>query len=117
VKPYFTEKAKQPRLTDAQKGFLMDELEKSKTGINLLRKDFYEAVDQSWHAIMEQDAVPDNQLTQVGNTSRKLAHAARENVDRLYPLCGLMAAKIDTEINRVWRDLHTASQHSLLTFA
>jgi alkylation response protein AidB-like acyl-CoA dehydrogenase len=116
-KDVFTEKAKQSRLTDAQKALLTDVLESSRTAIDLLRKDFFEAVDQSWHTIMEHDAVPDHQLTGVSVTSRKLAHAARENVDRLYPLCGLLAAKTDTDINRVWRDLHTASQHSLLTFA
>jgi alkylation response protein AidB-like acyl-CoA dehydrogenase len=113
----FNEKAKQPRLTNGQKELLTDVLESSRTAINLLRKDFFEAVDQSWHTIMEHAAVPDDQLTHVSITSRKLAHAARENVDRLYPLCGLIAAKTDTNINRVWRDLHTASQHSLLTFA
>ncbi|HWZ15775.1 MAG TPA: hypothetical protein VNW95_11115 [Mucilaginibacter sp.] len=113
----FNEKIRQPRLTDVQNALLTDVLESSKTAIDLVRKDFFETVDQSWRTIMDHGAVLDDQLTQVSITSRKLAHAARENVDRLYPLCGLMAAKRDTEMNRVWRDLHTASQHSLLTFA
>jgi alkylation response protein AidB-like acyl-CoA dehydrogenase len=113
----FNEKIKQPHLTDAQRAVLIDVLESSKTAIDLLRKDFYEAVDQSWNVIRNEPAVLTGKLNQVSATSRKLAHAARETVDRLYPLCGLTAAKTDTEMNRVWRDLHTASQHSLLTFA
>ncbi|GAC1303682.1 MAG: acyl-CoA dehydrogenase family protein [Mucilaginibacter sp.] len=113
----FNEKIKQPRLADEQKKLLMNELKKSKAEINGLRIGFYEAVDQSWHAVRNEPAVLAGKLNQVSVTSRKLAHAARENVDRLYPLCGLTAAKTDTEMNRVWRDLHTASQHSLLTFA
>jgi len=113
----FQDKIKQPRLTSGQKTFLFDELNRLKNEINLIRKDFFEAVDQSWAAIQNSNIVSDELLNQVSITSRKLAQLARENVDRLYPLCGLIAASPDTEINRVWRDLHTASQHALLTFA
>jgi hypothetical protein len=41
--------------------------------------------------------------------------ASRHAVDTLYPYCGLVAASADSDINRVWRDFHTASQHALLT--
>jgi hypothetical protein len=40
--------------------------------------------------------------------------ASRHAVDTLYPYCGLYAARVDSPINRVWRDFHTASQHALL---
>ncbi|MDB5153779.1 MAG: Acyl-CoA dehydrogenase, partial [Mucilaginibacter sp.] len=116
-KGVFNEKMKQPRLTSEQKTFLINEFNRSKNDINLLREYFYEAVDQSWIAIQNNNAVSDEQLNRVSFTSRKLAQLARESVDRLYPLCGLIAASTDTEINRAWRDLHTASQHALLTFA
>lgn len=33
--------------------------------------------------------------------------------DALYPTCGLHAADPRSALNRVWRDLHTASQHAL----
>ncbi|MDZ5455072.1 acyl-CoA dehydrogenase family protein [Azohydromonas lata] len=42
------------------------------------------------------------------------ARTAREAVDGVYPLCGLSAADPRTELNRVWRDLHTATQHAML---
>jgi alkylation response protein AidB-like acyl-CoA dehydrogenase len=116
-KDVFNEKMKQPRLTSGQKTFLINKLNTSENDINRLRNDFYEAVDQSWIAIQNNNAVPAGQLNQVSITSRKLAQLARASVDKLYPLCGLIAASTDTEINRAWRDLHTASQHALLTFA
>jgi alkylation response protein AidB-like acyl-CoA dehydrogenase len=112
----FHEKIKQPRLTNAQKVFLIDELAYIKTAMNAQRKRFYEAVEQSWDAIENNPVVPEDLLAMVSKTSRKLALIAREGVDKLYPLCGLTAASTNTEINRAWRDLHTASQHSLLTF-
>lgn len=52
----------------------------------------------------------------VSRTSKTLAATARLGVDRLYPFAGLGAANTESEINRVWRDLHTASQHPLLAF-
>ena len=85
--------------------------------MNLARECFFEAVDRSWDVIQKNNVIPDEQLKKVSITSRRLAQLARETVDRLYPLCGLIAASTDTEINRAWRDLHTASQHALLTFA
>jgi alkylation response protein AidB-like acyl-CoA dehydrogenase len=112
----FKEKQQQPRLTDQQKHFLTDEISAAEKEINQLRIDFFNAVDLSWYAIEQHSVIPDEQLNQVSITSRRLAISAREMVDRLYPLCGLIAASSETEINRAWRDLHTASQHALLTF-
>jgi alkylation response protein AidB-like acyl-CoA dehydrogenase len=79
--------------------------------LNQARAKFFKAVEASW-------AEPENteMLKKVSYTSRVLAKTARECVDELYPYCGLTAASPDTEINRVWRDLHTACQHALLTF-
>ncbi|GAA3972146.1 acyl-CoA dehydrogenase [Mucilaginibacter dorajii] len=82
--------------------------------LNQARQEFYLAVDASWQSCLTQ---PASHLQEVSQTSRKLAKTARECVDQLYPYCGLQAASPDTEINQVWRDLHTASQHALLTFS
>jgi alkylation response protein AidB-like acyl-CoA dehydrogenase len=75
------------------------------------RSAFFAAVEVSWNN-QHNEAL----LKAVSDTSRVLAKISRECADELYPYCGLLAASPDTEINRVWRDLHTASQHSLLTF-
>jgi alkylation response protein AidB-like acyl-CoA dehydrogenase len=116
-KVVFDDRLTHPRLTSGQKTFLIDELMRLKKDLNLQRKCFFEAVDNSWNAISHCSPVPDDLLNAVSTTSRNLARIAREHVDTLYPLCGLIAASTDTEINRCWRDLHTASQHALLTFS
>ena len=98
------------KYTESQKTLLAEKLHHIKTEMQDARTTFYRAVDLSWR---------DNNteaLKWVSINSRQLAKAARNYVDALYPYCGLMAASPDTEINRVWRDLHTASQHSLLVF-
>lgn len=93
-----------------QEATLTNKLESIKTEMENMRARFYDAVDSSWR-----DGSA-GLLEQVSISSRQLAKMVLGHVDSLYPYCGLQAASPETEINRVWRDVHTASQHSLLTF-
>lgn len=106
----FEEKQHQPKLTPTQIALLWQVLTEQTKLLSLARAELFAAVDASWA-----DTTPES-LKEVSQTSRVLARLARVAVDTLYPYCGLRAAAPDTEINRVWRDLHTAGQHSLLTF-
>ncbi|MGY3213995.1 acyl-CoA dehydrogenase [Mucilaginibacter sp. HD30] len=106
----FEEKQHQPKLSKTQKDLLWQILDEQTQRLNLARTELFAAVDASWVETTSES------LRDVSHTSRVLAKFAREAVDNLYPYCGLKAAAPDTEINRVWRDLHTAGQHSLLTF-
>jgi len=112
----FADRMNHPRLTASQKIILIEALALANKEMEALRIPFFEAVDVSWDDIGQHNMITNANLAEVSSTSRKLAITAREIVDRLYPLCGLVAAGSDTEINRAWRDLHTASQHTLLTF-
>jgi alkylation response protein AidB-like acyl-CoA dehydrogenase len=78
------------------------------------RAQFYEVLDDSWAQVAGGAALEDASMRAVQTASLALVAAARRAVDELYPYCGLYAAREDSTINRVWRDLHTASQHALL---
>jgi alkylation response protein AidB-like acyl-CoA dehydrogenase len=106
----FEEKQNQAKLTTTQKDVLLQTLDEQTDLLNLARTELFASVDASWGKTTQET------LREVSHTSRVLARLARVAVDTLYPYCGLKAAAPDTEINRVWRDLHTAGQHSLLTF-
>jgi indole-3-acetate monooxygenase len=80
--------------------------------VQALRHHFYRALDGAWQAHVV--GLPSRDLEALSKWSRALAQGARSAVDTLYPFCGLEAARPDTTINRIWRDLHTASQHALL---
>ncbi|MDF2192406.1 acyl-CoA dehydrogenase [Paraflavitalea sp. CAU 1676] len=80
------------------------------------RLHFYTAIDKAWDSMTATGSVPAGMLADMSHTSRHMATIAREKVDALYPFCGIAAADPTTSISRVWRDLHTASQHALLTF-
>jgi alkylation response protein AidB-like acyl-CoA dehydrogenase len=114
--PIFEERAKQRRVTPTQQEVLTNTLQEVQDNLQAIRDSFYQALDASWQALVQQQFIPEIQLKAVSRTSRLLAQISRESVDTLYPYCGLQAASPDTEMNQVWRDLHTASQHALLTF-
>ncbi|MEX8547739.1 MAG: acyl-CoA dehydrogenase [Mucilaginibacter sp.] len=114
----FKEKISNPnKLSPQQKAVLKTTFIKQEAELQNSRRKFYQAVDQSWELflLLEKSRVKEA-LQQVSRTSRQLAAICRKTVNELYPFCGLAAASPDAEINRVWRDFHTASQHSLLTF-
>jgi alkylation response protein AidB-like acyl-CoA dehydrogenase len=112
----FAERSGQKRYTAAQVLYFERELKHCIAELQEARTAFYAAFDESWRQLMQYSLISDEQLRLVSTTSRKLAHTSRRTADQLFPYAGLEAAKKETEINRVWRDLHTASQHSLLTF-
>jgi len=113
----FAEKRLNKDLSMKQQNELDEALQSSVKKMNAVRTVFYEAVDQSWldyedPSLHHREA----NLKKVSETSRKLAKASLQIVDSLYPYCGLIAASTSSTINQVWRDVHTASQHALLTF-
>lgn len=115
--PVFEQKLKESqRLTERDRKTLMETYNQVTARLQAARDAFYQTVDASWTTAIYDKQNAKALLQPVSTTSRELARVARESVDLLYPYCGLQAAAPDTEINQVWRDLHTASQHALLTF-
>jgi hypothetical protein len=81
-----------------------------------LRMEFYKTVKSSWDELEQVGQISTATLKKVSKVSRKLTQACRISNASLYPYAGLEGAKTHTELNRVWRDFNTVSQHSLLTF-
>jgi alkylation response protein AidB-like acyl-CoA dehydrogenase len=98
-------------LTDCPQ--VMDHLCSIEAGLEAARTHFYAQLDPTWGCVVEAMPVSAEQAAALQSASLGLANIARRAVDELYPYCGLQAAREESEINRVWRDLHTATQHSL----
>jgi hypothetical protein len=78
------------------------------------RERVYALLDQAWAQAQGEGAAVDEALdAQLRAASMALVVAARRAVGDIYPFCGLRAAQEDSDINRVWRDFHTAGQHAL----
>ncbi|MCW3107567.1 MAG: hypothetical protein JWQ09_2073 [Segetibacter sp.] len=82
--------------------------------MELLRQKFYSALEASWSSHVANNEITRLQLNAVSKSSLDLARQFRNRVNELYPYCELYAARTDTIINQVWRNINTASQHTLL---
>ncbi len=80
----------------------------------LARQHLYARLDSAWEQVELGVTLGSADAQQVETASLAWVRAAREGVDGLYPYCGLRAADGRSQINRVWRDFHTATQHALL---
>lgn len=89
-------------------------LQDRKDAFTAARTRYYTVLDDSWAQVTAGAALDDDAMLAVQTASLALVAVCRAAVDGLYPYCGLYAAREDSTINRVWRDFHTASQHSLL---
>lgn len=116
VELYFYKRSGLKRYNQNQIDFFEQELNKCKAEIEHFRNHFYLITDKSYQQLIEFNKINEDILQKVSEYSRKLSHISRKIVDTLYPYCGLEGAKKESELNRIWRDIHTASQHSLLTF-
>ncbi len=114
AKDVFSKRKENKKFTEPQEQVMIDAITAAKSKLGDARSDFYQAVNKSWK-IHKTGGLENLQvLEEVSIASRNLASVARSQVDKLFPLCGLIAVDPCTEINRVWRDIHTASQHTLL---
>lgn len=89
-------------------------LEGARAQLGDVRARFYACLDATWARAAAGAPVSDEEAAQMEALAVEWVAASRRAVDTLYPYCGLYAAREDSEINRVWRDFHTASQHALL---
>jgi hypothetical protein len=78
-----------------------------------VRETFFGHVSRSWDELMSRAVIEDEVLSAVSESGAQLVKNCRDTINTLYPLCGLSAADTHSEINRIWRNFHTASQHSL----
>lgn len=116
VEEYFYNRSGLKRFSPEQIAHFEKDLTSKKQKLEDKRMQFYQAFDCSWQTFIVDSQPATQELDKVSFESRSLVHLAWETVQKLYVYCGLEAAKKDTELNRVWRDIHTASQHALFTF-
>jgi indole-3-acetate monooxygenase len=83
--------------------------------LNQCRQQFFNSVNDSWQTLIFSNQIPDELQSRVSSVSHQLVNTSMSSVNSIYPLCGLRAANTELEINRIWRNIHTAGQHSLFT--
>lgn len=112
----FHERVKRKKHSAGQACEVFECLGRSKTKFETERNLLFDTMDRVWLKGLEAKQWDAEDLQAVTNISQSLVKTARATVNTLYPFCGMIAADASSEINRVWRDFNTASQHSLFTF-
>lgn len=67
-----------------------------------------------WAYAVAGEEVEENLYKQIGDLSREIAKDVRMDCSEILPLLGIRAAQRENELNIVFRNIFTASQHSLL---
>ena len=95
---------------------MLETLARAKSKLEDARQLFYDALEKTWQAGCKEKQWSASFLNSLGETCRSLVKLSRTSIDDLYPYCGMTASDQNSEINRVWRDFHTASLHGIFTF-
>lgn len=112
----FHERVKKKGHSAGQACEVFECLGRSKTKFETERTLLFETIDNVWPKGVETKKWDEDDLNAVTTACQSLVKTARNTINTLYPFCGMIAADASSEINRVWRDFNTASQHSLFTF-
>ncbi|QHT67365.1 hypothetical protein GXP67_12330 [Rhodocytophaga rosea] len=93
---------------------ILEVINTTKAQLQTSRKGFYDTVWLSWKALQGEGVSTDLALKAISDSSLSLVQLCRCSINLLFPYGGLEVVKAESEINRVWRNFHTASQHVLL---
>lgn len=107
---------KQKNLNSLQYKIVGKVLQTAQQQINKQSTAFYNSIEQSWKELLTHKTIAAKTIQRISKQSRQLVKLCRAHAALVYPYCGLAATTQQSEINRVFRDLFTASQHALLTY-
>jgi hypothetical protein len=78
------------------------------------RNELQQSVKSAWTASVKKEKSAEALAEHVGKVTRKSCSKILRSAQNIYPFLGMTAIRPETTINRIWRDIHTASQHILL---
>lgn len=94
--------------------YVQRQCDTSKQRLSQAAADFYERVDASWEIVVRHQSLPADVKKQVGQQCKKVARTAVSCAQAVFPYLGMDALMENACLNRIWRDLHTACQHTML---
>ncbi len=85
------------------------------TALNAAREGFYAAVGRAWMTTLAGQPVPAEQSDALRHAAVYASQTAVRASDRLFAYAGMSPLPVASPLGRAWRDLHTVSQHVLLS--
>ncbi|GAA4787906.1 hypothetical protein GCM10023231_15060 [Olivibacter ginsenosidimutans] len=86
----------------------------AKEAVKNWKHTFYDLVTESWEQLETQGQIDEMLLNRLSDCSLEMVRGIRQWIAFLYPYCGMYATHPEAEINYIFRNLFTASQHNLL---
>ncbi|MFC5469348.1 acyl-CoA dehydrogenase family protein [Cohnella suwonensis] len=96
-------------------GALREALEESEGALTAEAANFHATVERTWSAFVANGALTEGESGEVGAVCKGMASDVLAHAHTIFPLLGMTALMEDKPLNRIWRDLHTAAQHSVLS--
>lgn len=93
---------------------LQSKIQASEEALLAARTAFYEVVDKTWVDFVASGEMSEQDEQRIADASQRAARAAKEGANSVFPLLGMTALMEDQPLNRIWRDLQVATQHSAL---
>lgn len=75
---------------------------------------FYETVERLWATFVRSGALTEAEMREIADRSREAAQTALANAQAVFPHLGMDGLQERHPLNRIWRDIHTVTQHSAL---
>ncbi len=95
---------------------MLELLGRTKSKLEDVQQLFYDRLGEAWLNCISEKPWNLSHAERLGEACRSMVGLTRNAVNDLYPYCGMTAAEQGADINRVWRDFHTASLHTIFTF-
>lgn len=113
VEKYFFEKSKEESWLSKYGKIYFRTLDGLRLQLESDRKKISLLADLLWHE-SKGATITTVLLDDIAQESREIVKTIREETTRLFPLLGISAAQNGTELNTIFRNIFTATQHSLL---
>lgn len=75
---------------------------------------FFAGIDEAWTSFTKQKVLSNEEQLHFSHLCKATTRTAVQAVEAVFPYLGMSAVMEGTTLNRIWRDLHTASQHVFL---
>ncbi|MBO8171664.1 MAG: acyl-CoA dehydrogenase [Bacillaceae bacterium] len=75
---------------------------------------FYQMVDRSWENFMQTGKLTGEEQQQITRRCKQLSRVSLNAAQSVFPYLGIQVIMEEHPVNRTYRDLHTACQHTML---
>jgi alkylation response protein AidB-like acyl-CoA dehydrogenase len=90
------------------------EISRGEATLRSARAFYYEAIDAAWSAAQATGQIETDQRRDIRLATTFATHACAETVDRMYNLAGGTSVYRQSPLQRIFRDVHVATQHMMV---